>query len=214
MVKRSRASLSTTLPFLSRGHGLAVAQRTHEVRGDITTARNVKSTAKGRTLAMIKTNAGQEHLLREFDGAVYSHGSASVRDSQCKTWHEWHVAWYGDSVPLLPLTPDKIRAVGSCFKHANYGSFENYTTRITDEHQAVGFAWTDLLDRCMRNAHRAVNRGLGPPKSAMPLDLMKVAALPLVIGSYMHLALAPETWIVLKLVCGGARPQIYLEPQC
>ena len=68
--------------------------------------RNVTRSAKEKTLDNVATQEGRDQVLRDFDRAVYSQGSGVVRDVQYKTWHEWHVAWFGND-DVLPLTPTK-----------------------------------------------------------------------------------------------------------
>ena len=186
MPKRSRPKLRTTLPDATP----RVAPRAAPKRL-LDLPRNVTRTSKERTLLALQSEDERARILKNFDDAVYSRGSSSVRDVQYRTWHEWHRAWFNND-EVLPLTPEKIRAVASCFKDANYRSYDNYASCLRHEHIAAGYPWSELLDLCTADAHRSVYRGMGPPRSAMPLNLMQVAALPLVMASYLHLALIPE----------------------
>ena len=78
---------------------------------------------------------------------------------------------------MLPLTPEKVRAVSACFKEGRYSTFPNYASRIKDHHVEAGFAWSPALDRAMARASRSVLRGIGPSIGAMALPLFSIAAL-------------------------------------
>lgn len=108
----------------------------------------------------------------------------SARASKASTWATWqrmHRAWFGDSLPPLPLTAEKIRAVAAMFKAGHYASFANYSSRAKAEHivqAAVHKApWTEELAFELRAAQRSISRGVGPSKQSFPIDLCKVVKL-------------------------------------
>ena len=65
------------------------------------------------------------------------------------TWVELHVA-YGRTKglspwPTLPITPDKLHAVGSLLKAGGYRSPKNYLQSAKNAHVEAGFSWNDSI---------------------------------------------------------------------
>ena len=110
-----------------------------------------------------------------------------MKTSQANTWMAFHEAWFGQE-PVAPLTPGKIRAIGSAFKHGGYRGFANYRTTAKQMHVKAGHSWSDLLDLCMDEAERSVLRGIGPGRQALPIDLPTITRHEPTTSSYGTLA--------------------------
>ena len=116
--------------------------------------------------------------LLPFGNDVYAKGSVYVSGVQVKTWSTFHRAWYGDLVPVIPLTIDSIRRVSAAFKDGRYSTFPNYLTRAKDAHTEAGYPWSPLLERAATNARRSVLRTIGPSIGALALPLLLIASQP------------------------------------
>ena len=88
-----------------------------------------------------------------------------------------HVAWFGDQIPVIPLSVQKIRAIAALFKAGHYSSFSNYASRAKTEHISTfhqhGVPWSEELGVEMKAGARSVVRGKGPAKQSFPVDLFK-----------------------------------------
>eukprot|EP00439_Symbiodinium_sp_Y106_P052514 s2027_g7.t1 len=107
--------------------------------------------------------------------------AASARGPACsviRTWESMHISWFGGEPPPWPLTPAKIRAVGSIMKARGYRSFGNYATKAKMMHIQLTGDWPAILDQEMRMAKRSVGRGLGPSRQSQPILIIKLAVLP------------------------------------
>ena len=97
--------------------------------------------------------------MEEFQRDKRSMGDTS--DSNIRTWCFYHDAWWnylGDDVPVWPLTPAKIDAVGAIMKKSSYRSCYNYSNAAKDEHIAQGHEWTPVLERSMRLFNASTSR--------------------------------------------------------
>ena len=128
--------------------------------------------------------AGDEQLrseaMEEYQRDKRSMGDTS--DSNLRTWCFYHEAWWrhtGNGMPVWPLTPEKIDAVGAVMKKSSYRSCYNYSNAAKDEHIAQGYEWTPALDRAMKLFNASTSRGIGPAKQNEPLDLDKLSQLDL-----------------------------------
>ena len=54
----------------------------------------------------------------------------------------------------MPLTCDKVYAVGAMFRAGGYRAVENYLSRIKDSHLEHGHPWTVFLERSFRKVKR------------------------------------------------------------
>ena len=98
----------------------------------------------------------RELLLSELDADVSANSAKMSLASLWRTWNCLHAEWHGDSVPALPLTPDKIKAVAALMKFRGYRSFPNYVSRAKKEHIALGHSWSELLNNVVRDCTRSV----------------------------------------------------------
>jgi len=89
-----------------------------------------------------------------------------------------HVAWFGQKVPVLPLTPSKIRCIAAMFKAGQYSSVDNYLSRAKAEHIATYdthlVPWSVELSEEIRSSRRSVLRGLGASKQSQPVDVKAI----------------------------------------
>eukprot|EP00972_Heterocapsa_arctica_P021318 3139608-Heterocapsa_arctica.AAC.1 len=61
----------------------------------------------------------------------------SARDGRCtllRRWAELHVAWFGEAVPVYPLTAVTVAAVAATMKRGRYRSYPNYLSRAKTMH--------------------------------------------------------------------------------
>ena len=75
--------------------------------------------------------------MKEFLRDNKSMGDAS--DRNVRTWCVYHDAWWnylGDAVPVWPLTPANIDAVGAAMQKSSHRSMNNYGHAAKDEHIA------------------------------------------------------------------------------
>ena len=97
--------------------------------------------------------------------------------SYWKTWAEFHEAVFGDAnegtLPVLPLTHEKIMAVSALFKSGGYRAYKNYLNAAKNKH-LQHFEWTTMLGKIARDAARSVLRGIGPARQSATLDINAV----------------------------------------
>jgi len=130
-----------------------------------------------RALAAGDSEAAKQAALENLERDVFANTVTGPRDSHMKTWTRYHHRWFGNSVPVLPLTSQKLRAVGAMFKEGAYRSFQNYLTRIKDAHVEAEFLWTDELARAARHVTRSVLRGIGEGRQSAEYNLVAIAKL-------------------------------------
>ena len=136
-----------------------------------TPVKQMRMEARAATLARAATDEGKQQLLAALERDFTTKAGAVVNSAQENTWEVFHVAWFGSQVTVLPLTAEKLLAVASCFKDAGYKSFHNYVARAKDLHISAGYEWSLLLTRTAMKALRSVNRGAGPRRQALPINL-------------------------------------------
>ena len=127
-------------------HPETKSNHTHEVaRRDMVLIRGVKR-ADAKTLnELVSTADDRQQLLNELRDDYYSTGSVSSRKAQAGTWGRYHRNWFGDSVPTLPHTYEKMEAVGACFKKTGYRRCHNCLNKMKDQHVLEGHPWSDQL---------------------------------------------------------------------
>ena len=127
---------------------------------------------KQKALAIASDPLLREDALKHFKKDMKSAGDTS--EYNMVTWHELHEAWWAHEgasciPPILPLTTEKIWAVGSLLKAADYRSGSNYIDAAKDRHLMAGHEWSTTLDWAYKRFNMSVSRGMGPPKQAEPL---------------------------------------------
>ncbi len=97
--------------------------------------------AKVRKVAMdYKLRAASQ---REVEDDMYALTTKAPREARLATWHKFHCWWFGDGVPMLPLTTDKICKASALFKAGGYKSYKNYIGAAKGQRIAEGYAWSD-----------------------------------------------------------------------
>ena len=131
-------------------------------------------------LEACRSSESRQQALDTYEARTRAESSHSSVKSLWKTWQAIHNEWYGhDDIdhPVLPLTPDSIKAVSAALIKGNYRSVANYISVAKDEHTRR-FEWTSMLAREQRKANAAGSRGLGPSHQTaeMPVPQAFVAA--------------------------------------
>ena len=130
--------------------------------------------AEARSAA--STQNSKDRALRELEEDFFAKTADGPRESLLRTWVAFHKEWFGKEVPVFPLTPGKLAAVGAMFKQGGYRSFPNYLSRAKDAH-IQAFEWTDQLVQASRKIQRSVLRGLGEGRQSAEYSLTKIAGL-------------------------------------
>ena len=133
-----------------------------------------KGARRDLALAATATEEAKASALANYHQATYAASSSSSRDFLLATWQEFHLRWFGDE-NYLPLTVVKLEAVAATFRAGRYRSFPNYLSRAKDYHIEMDYDWSLQLERCARQAARAVTRGIGPPRQSAELWLSKAS---------------------------------------
>ena len=169
-----------------RVHDLFSTSDTHSVdscvrradarkRSDMPVVRapNKGDPAKVRRIAMDRSLRMQAQ--QELEDDMYALTTRAPREARLATWQKFHVWWFGEDVPMLPLTVSKICRVSALFKAGSYKSYKNYISTIKDHHIAEGFPWDDQLWRITQKCTKSVLRGLPGPSRSEPFDVLDVA---------------------------------------
>ena len=122
----------------------------------------------------LEGKSSMQEALHSLVGDFYAASSNAPRTSQLKTWERYHVKWFGDDVPVWPLTDSSILRVSSLFKLGGYKSFKNYMSRAKDHHVMLGYTWSDRLDSISKKCCRSVLRGLAGSVRSMDFDLQRL----------------------------------------
>jgi hypothetical protein len=112
-------------------------------------------------------------LLSNLDSDVTARSAKGTKASHMKTWLEFHEAWFGPAVPMMPLTPPIVRAIASQFKDKEYRSFGNYLSTAKQVHVMGGHDWTQQLELVGKRCSASVNRGIGAARQSADIDLVK-----------------------------------------
>jgi len=114
----------------------------------------------------------RRRIIGNYETDVHARSAQSTAISLLKTWSEFHFRWYtSGEVPVLPLTPGKIKAVVSQLKEQGYASVGNMISAAKDAHLEDGHPWTEFLAREARRATRSGTRGLGTARQDEEIDV-------------------------------------------
>lgn len=133
----------------------------------------LEHTRASRFAALAATSdreASLEELRRDYSAA----SSRSSVDAHFATWSAFHTSWFGQHVPVLPITPETLEAVSSMFKRGRYRSFPNYLSTAKAAHIAENHAWSQRLEQTARKCTRSVLRGLGAGKQSLGLSVSQL----------------------------------------
>eukprot|EP00972_Heterocapsa_arctica_P015609 2298072-Heterocapsa_arctica.AAC.1 len=112
--------------------------------------------------------------MEEYIAHYTANSARSTRCSLLRRWVELHDAWFGDAVPVFPLTAATVAAVAAIMKRGRYRSYANYLSRAKTEHLSLDFEWGPALKLEEKRSIRSVLRGCGPSKQTAALDLDEV----------------------------------------
>ena len=152
-------------------------------RKDIAIVKNATRGDKKLALEVASNPQLLDEAIQEYRAEVYSAGDTSTY--YIKTWSDIHrvINWSALGLDghdeVLPLTPDKITAVGAAIKKARYKGPKKYMTAIKQHHIAAGWPWSDLLAQAAHRYNLTTTRGLGPSRQSEPLPFGRLAQLDL-----------------------------------
>ena len=136
---------------------------------------NITKRRKAAIFEDVVTDEGKEKMMTELLNLTFTPGTLIQRRACWNSWSRFHKSWFGDVVPVLPLTTHKIMAVASMFRAGGYRSFDNYLSAARQAHIEDGGEFNDMLKLSAKRASRAVNRGIGPPKQSDTFDFESFA---------------------------------------
>ena len=161
---------ATTARYIAASHS-TVKRR----RQDAPIAVPSKRGCKGDALKIDTNSSASTAYTRDKTAA----SSVGPRESLLRTWNDIHFACFSDTVPVLPLTVEKIAAVACRFKAGGYRSFPNYMSRMKSMHIEIGYDWSAQLQHEEKAAIRSVLRGIGPARQTAEMGLDAVHGLKL-----------------------------------
>ena len=138
----SASSVSQPTPELTSGRSDAPLLRP-SIRGDRGVALSSASSATTRELAL-------DGLLT----AMSAPSAVSSQESLIKTWTSFHVAWFGPSVEVLPLVPQRCSLFALCFVRV-----DTCLWRTTFQRSRIYTLRKVLAGRCVLREHSGSRRG-------------------------------------------------------
>ena len=138
-----------------------------------------KTGSQALALAAADDDVAKEMALELYESKTMATSSVASHAARWTTWVKMHKRWFGEgtgAIPVLPLTPETLRAVAAMLISGNYRSTGHYVSRAKDEHCKT-FGWTSMLAREQRRAALAAKRGIGPAHQSAELPLHAVVAL-------------------------------------
>ena len=117
------------------------------------------------------SDADRVSLLAEYEEDTRTRSARNAVESNWKSWEFYHVRWFGDSTPVLPVTTDSIKAVVSQLKRQGYLSVGNLIGAAKDKHLDAKFPWNEFLLREARRATRTGVRGRGSARQDEEIDV-------------------------------------------
>ena len=124
-----------------------------------------------QALQIARNAAEADRALEVFCDALYAPQTLSSKASLRNTWSS--ISRELGFEPL-PLTPSKLHRVSAVLRASNFRSAYSYACEMKQWHVRSGFEWNVELDLALKDAKRAVTRGLGPPSKAeeIPMDVL------------------------------------------
>lgn len=159
-----------------KSEGETLQGRVKRKRNDMPIVRHVDKGDAERAVSACESAATKQSALDSLLNDMYATTSKKPRDALLKTWVRLHTCWFGDeeSSPAFPLDEIKLVRVSALFKSGGYKSFKNYLSRAKDQHLALGFGWSESLNRVAQKCTRSVTRGLANAKRSEAFDLPAV----------------------------------------
>ena len=130
-------------------------------------------------LASADDDTAKEETLANYEARTMATSSVAPHAARWATWTKMHHKWFGTgpgALPVLPLTPESLRAVAAMLIAGGYRSCGHYVSRAKDEH-TKSWAWSSMLAREQRRANLAARRGMGPAHQSAELPLHAVVEL-------------------------------------
>ena len=129
-----------------------------------------------RALGAAISPSCRDQALADLERDVHAPSARGPQASYFRTWETLHYRWFGDDVPALPLTVEKIRCVSALLKGGGYRGAQNYYSRIKDAH-VEAHPWNDQLARAITRYSRSVLRGIGPARQSAVWPVQEVSRL-------------------------------------
>ena len=95
---------------------MGVEDRRNERRPDMPVVRKRELGAMSLATEAARSVRSRQDALRDLERDMYARTSAGPREALLATWERFHKLWYGEEVPVLPLTEEKLLRVTSLFK--------------------------------------------------------------------------------------------------
>ena len=114
LVEPERRRIPSTSPASGSAGPLPLADRadrpslSYTKRGSYSVAAPFAATAESRSEA-----------LAALEDGFYANSLKRPRASYLRTWEKMHREWFGESIPVLPLPADKLKAVGPCSRQGS-----------------------------------------------------------------------------------------------
>ena len=96
--------------------------------------------AKKRITSERLSSGEQAALMRNHEKHKYANSSRAGKITHLRIWTKLHKKRFGNWTPVLPLTPEKIRAVASQMRKRHYRSFQNYMSTLRRWHVKKGYS--------------------------------------------------------------------------
>ena len=134
----------------------------------------VKSYARGKAAAfepLLHDKEAFDKALAEFEADKYAQSNRASHESRRK--------WWAEKASLLkvdpyPLTETNLEYMGTLLKMGRYRSSALYFSAAKQRHVELGHAWTDQLDKAIKDGVRSCSRGIGPDRSCPSFDLLQI----------------------------------------
>lgn len=137
-------------------------------------------------MSSARNKLNKTKAIEALNAGMYAASSQAPQQALLKTWARFHMAWFGSTYPVYPITVGTLKAVSAMFKCGQYSSFKNYLYAAKANHMRLGFPWHQQLDRCAKDCVRSVIRGLGPSKRSEPLNMDRALAAASSMTHNMH----------------------------
>ena len=127
---------------------------------------SVRGTMPSTALSSEDAAQQLEDLQRDF----FAPGSFASRQSHPRSWTFFHQRWFGEQVPVFPLTDASIQAVSAQMKACGYRSFPNYMDTVMSTH-SESHDWHRALELIRKRAVTSCLRGIGPAKQCAEIPI-------------------------------------------
>ena len=144
-----------------------------ERRHDMPVVRKRELGASSLAVEAARSVRSRHQAVMDLERDMYAKTSSGPREALLATWEKFHCLWYGEDLPVIPLTEEKLVHVTSLFKAGGYKSYKNYLSRIKDAHVMAGYPWTDILQRVAQKCSRSALRGLAGPIRSDAFELLR-----------------------------------------